>query len=316
VALNKLDQLERHDKFDIELSILMPCLNEAETLGDCIKKARGSMAELGIAGEVIVADNGCSDGSREIAAGAGARVIEVAEKGYGSALLGGIRAAHGKYVIMGDADDSYDFSGADQGVANRVLAFHAPFFSALLGALIFVWTHAITRRFAWSFFCALGAAFTTMIWPYAYIGLETSQSLFLALAGFLAFRENVANRRLGALWLILACAVAVSVKSNGLFLWPAIIYATACYFLSPEKTWRDFRGAHILKTLLASAAILSVYLANNHVKMSYWVKAGAATFVTSEILVKDVTSYLLNVWSLFFSTNKSFTHQLTPTFTT
>ena len=94
----------------IELSILMPCLNEAETLGTCIRKARGAIAELGIDGEVIVADNGSSDGSREIAAGAGARVIEVAEKGYGSALLDGIRAAHGKYVIMGDADDSYDFS--------------------------------------------------------------------------------------------------------------------------------------------------------------------------------------------------------------
>jgi len=88
----------------------MPCLNEAETLGTCIKKARRAIAELGIDGEVIVADNGSSDGSREIAAGAGARVIEVAEKGYGSALLDGIRAAHGKYVIMGDADDSYDFS--------------------------------------------------------------------------------------------------------------------------------------------------------------------------------------------------------------
>ncbi len=88
----------------------MPCLNEAETLGACVKKALKSINELGIAGEVIVADNGSSDGSREIAAGAGARVIEVAEKGYGAALFNGIKAARGKYVIMGDADDSYDFS--------------------------------------------------------------------------------------------------------------------------------------------------------------------------------------------------------------
>ncbi|MGH9767491.1 MAG: glycosyltransferase family 2 protein [Blastocatellia bacterium] len=93
----------------IELSILMPCLNEAETLATCIKKARQSIDEMGLSGEVIVADNGSTDGSREIAAAGGARVIEVAEKGYGSALLNGIREARGKYIIMGDADDSYDF---------------------------------------------------------------------------------------------------------------------------------------------------------------------------------------------------------------
>ena len=93
-----------------ELSILMPCLNEAETLATCIKKAQQSLKELNVAGEVIIADNGSTDGSPEIAAGLGARVIHVAEKGYGNALLGGIRAARGKYIIMGDADDSYDFT--------------------------------------------------------------------------------------------------------------------------------------------------------------------------------------------------------------
>lgn len=103
------EQLTSHSS-SIELSILMPCLNEAETLAVCIKKARQSMDEMGITGEVIIADNGSADGSREIAAAAGARVVEVAEKGYGSALINGIREARGKYVIMGDADDSYDFS--------------------------------------------------------------------------------------------------------------------------------------------------------------------------------------------------------------
>ncbi|MGH9767493.1 MAG: hypothetical protein ACREAB_08685, partial [Blastocatellia bacterium] len=197
-------------------------------------------------------------------------------------------------------------AGADQAIATRALALHAPIFSALLVTLIFIWTHAITRSFAWSFPCALGAGFATMIWPYAYIGLETSQSLFLTLAGFLAFRENVANRRLGALSLTLVCAIAVSAKSNGLFLWPAVIYAIACYFLNPQKSWRDFRLTHLYKTILAAAVALLVYLANNHVKQRYWGGAGATTFVTSEMLVKDVTSYLLNAWSLFFSPNKSF----------
>jgi glycosyltransferase involved in cell wall biosynthesis len=98
------------DEGRTELSILMPCLNEAETLATCIKKAQKALDELGVTGEVIIADNGSTDGSPEIAASLGARVIHVAQKGYGSALLGGIKAARGKYIIMGDADDSYDFT--------------------------------------------------------------------------------------------------------------------------------------------------------------------------------------------------------------
>lgn len=95
---------------EIELSIIMPCLNEAETLATCIDKAMRSLRENGIAGEVIVADNGSTDGSQEIALRHGARVVPVPRKGYGSALLGGIAAARGKYIIMGDSDDSYDFT--------------------------------------------------------------------------------------------------------------------------------------------------------------------------------------------------------------
>ncbi len=98
---------------DLELTILMPCLNEAETLATCIRKARGFLERTGIAGEVLIADNGSTDGSREIAVAAGARVVEVGQKGYGAALSGGIAAARGRYVIMGDADDSYDFANLD-----------------------------------------------------------------------------------------------------------------------------------------------------------------------------------------------------------
>jgi glycosyltransferase involved in cell wall biosynthesis len=97
-----------------ELTILMPCLNEARTLPACIGKARAFLARSGVVGEVVIADNGSTDGSPELACGLGARVVAVAEKGYGSALLGGIRAAHGRFVVMGDADDSYDFSRLDQ----------------------------------------------------------------------------------------------------------------------------------------------------------------------------------------------------------
>ena len=94
----------------LELTILMPCLNEAETLAVCIDKAQAYLARTGIAGEVVIADNGSTDGSQDIAVAHGARVVPIPARGYGSALIGGIRAARGRYVIMGDSDDSYDFS--------------------------------------------------------------------------------------------------------------------------------------------------------------------------------------------------------------
>jgi glycosyltransferase involved in cell wall biosynthesis len=108
----------------------MPCLNEAETLATCIRKAQQAMEAAGIEGEVIVADNGSTDGSQEIAEGLGARVVRVTARGYGNALMGGIAAASGKYIVMGDADDSYDFGhvqrfleklreGADLVMGNR-----------------------------------------------------------------------------------------------------------------------------------------------------------------------------------------------------
>jgi glycosyltransferase involved in cell wall biosynthesis len=114
----------------IELSVVMPCLNEAETLEACIRKAQEAMRQANIAGEVIVADNGSSDGSIEIAERLGARIEHVKARGYGNALMGGIAAARGRFIVMGDADDSYDFghiprfieklrNGADLVMGNR-----------------------------------------------------------------------------------------------------------------------------------------------------------------------------------------------------
>ena len=110
-----LGEVERRlgSRAEIELSILMPCLNEAETLAVCIEKATGFLRRSGIAGEVIVADNGSTDASRDIARALGARVVEVAARGYGAALSAGIATARGRYVIMGDSDDSYDFAELD-----------------------------------------------------------------------------------------------------------------------------------------------------------------------------------------------------------
>jgi glycosyltransferase involved in cell wall biosynthesis len=95
---------------DIELSVVMPCLNERATVATCVKKALGAMVQHGIRGEVIVADNGSTDGSQQLATESGARVVPIEKRGYGSALRGGIAAAHGRFVLMGDADDSYDFT--------------------------------------------------------------------------------------------------------------------------------------------------------------------------------------------------------------
>jgi glycosyltransferase involved in cell wall biosynthesis len=98
----------------IELTILMPCLNEAETIARCIEKAKVGIQKSGVRGEILIADNGSTDGSQAIAEKLGARIIAVKEKGYGNALRGGIKAAAGKWILMGDADDSYDFSEADR----------------------------------------------------------------------------------------------------------------------------------------------------------------------------------------------------------
>ena len=101
------------EQTSLDLTILMPCLNEAETIEVCVRKAMTWLTASGLTGEVLVADNGSRDGSQGMAEALGARVVAVPEKGYGAALIGGIRAARGKYVIMGDADDSYDFSKLD-----------------------------------------------------------------------------------------------------------------------------------------------------------------------------------------------------------
>jgi len=99
---------------NVEVSVVMPCLNEAETIEVCIAKAKAAFARLELSGEVVVADNGSTDGSVELAKAAGARVVHVAEKGYGAALTDGIAAANGEFIIMGDADDSYNFEEIDK----------------------------------------------------------------------------------------------------------------------------------------------------------------------------------------------------------
>jgi glycosyltransferase involved in cell wall biosynthesis len=125
-----VNERDGHIGDSVEFTVVMPCLDEAESLATCIEKIQGFFAAEDIAGEVVVADNGSTDGSQQIATDLGARVVEVERKGYGSALRGGIEAARGRFIMMGDADDSYDFSklhdfvrelrgGADLVMGNR-----------------------------------------------------------------------------------------------------------------------------------------------------------------------------------------------------
>ena len=103
-----------HETEPIEVSVVIPCLNEANSLGICIDKAITAFASVGLSGEVVVADNGSTDGSIGIAESSGARVVKVAQRGYGAALQAGIAASRGAFIVMGDADDSYDFTVVPQ----------------------------------------------------------------------------------------------------------------------------------------------------------------------------------------------------------
>jgi hypothetical protein len=119
----------------MKLTILMPCLNEAETLATCVEKALGWIATSGVEAEVLVADNGSTDGSQDIARSLGARVVDVPQRGYGSALYYGSKAARGRYIIMGDSDDSYDFSNLDAFVEKLDEGYHLVMGNRFLGGI-------------------------------------------------------------------------------------------------------------------------------------------------------------------------------------
>lgn len=99
---------------EVLVSVVIPCLNESETIVTCVRKARASFEQMGVAGEVVVADNGSTDGSQKLATEAGARVVDVPERGYGNAYLGGFAAAKGRYIVMGDGDDTYNFDEVER----------------------------------------------------------------------------------------------------------------------------------------------------------------------------------------------------------
>jgi len=173
----------------LELTILMPCLNEAETLAACIGKAQGFLARTGIAGEVVIADNGSTDGSQDLARSLGARVVDVPERGYGAALAGGIQAARGRFVIMGDADDSYDFANLDAFVAEL-----------RSGADL-----VMGNRFAG------GIAPGAMPWHHRYIGNPV-----LSAVGRLFFRTTIGDFHCGLRGFSRAAILALNLRTTGM----------------------------------------------------------------------------------------------------
>lgn len=167
----------------------MPCLNEAETLAACIVKAKGFLAKARIVGEVIVADNGSTDGSQDIARRLGARVVDIPRRGYGAALSGGIEAARGKYVIMADADDSYDFSRLD----------------AFLEKLRAGFDLVMGNRFAG------GIAKGAMPWHHRYIGNPV-----LSLVGRVFFRTPIRDFHCGLRGFSRAAILGLNLRTSGM----------------------------------------------------------------------------------------------------
>ena len=238
----------RRGMSELELTVLMPCLNEAETVQACVRKAMGFLARAGVAGEVLVADNGSTDGSQALAEAAGARVVGVLDKGYGAALMGGIKAARGRFVIMGDADDSYDFERLD-GILDELRA----------GAQL-----VMGNRFRG------GIAKGAMPWLHRYLGNPV-----LSFLGRLFFRIRIGDFHCGLRGFSREAVLALGLKSPGMEFASEMVVKAALRELkiaetpttlkpdgrtrSPHlKTWRD-GWRHLRFLLLHSPKFLFIY---------------------------------------------------------
>ncbi|WP_084639466.1 glycosyltransferase family 2 protein [Geitlerinema sp. PCC 9228] len=156
------ENLPNHQTQGIDVSIVMPCLNEVRTLETCIDKAKTAIAQLNLQGEIVIADNGSTDGSVALAERLGARVVPVTKKGYGAALIAGMKAAKGHYLVMGDADDSYDFREAVPMVEKLQHGYDLVMGSRLRGTILpgampwknrYIGTPVLTKILNWVYGC-------------------------------------------------------------------------------------------------------------------------------------------------------------------
>lgn len=198
--------------------------------------------------------------------------------------------------------------GESSYLADRALSLQPVLMTSLISTIVLKWSRQLTGSLKVAIGIALSASFATMLWPYAYIGLETTQSLFLLLAGFLAlnYEKPVTWRRTLALGV--AAGVAVSAKSNGFFLLPALVFLVAAFF------WRDWhdRGAiwgalkkEWAKALFLSVIVLAVYWLGSYSRTIYWSQHGSLLgYVYQNVLIESPLTFLMNLWAQFFSRNK------------
>jgi len=188
-----------------ELSIVMPCLNESRTLAACIKKAQFFLKEHGVSGEVIIADNGSTDGSIDIAESMNARVVRVSTRGYGAALAAGIEAATGKYVIMGDSDASYDFSALSPFVEELRAGYDLVMGNRFRGRIVPGAMPPMHRYFGNPLLTAIGRLF---------FSCKECGDFYCGLRGF--NKEAVRGLRLQSLGMEFALEMVVKARMHGL----------------------------------------------------------------------------------------------------
>ena len=182
---------------------------------------------------------------------------------------------------------------------DRYLSIGPVLATSVLLTILFLWLRELTAHPVWSFSLTMIAGFATMIWPYAYIGLETKQSLALLIAAYMALGSNSVRTWLRTAIFVLSCAAAVSVKSTGLFLVPAVAYLAFEYFVRGRVSWRT--GVKLAGSL---ALIGAVFLLNSYTRSLFWAKIGGTQGFLDQWMVRDVSSFFDNLISFFGSANK------------
>jgi hypothetical protein len=195
--------------------------------------------------------------------------------------------------------DSLDWAG-------RVTALQPILATALSCVALFLWVRQLTRNLAWSYWLGLTAGVATMLWPYSSIGLETTQSLFLMLSAYLALAPKRRRTWASLICFSLACATTISVKLNGIFLTPAIVYLLYCYFFEGSKSWVDTARAEAPKIGLVLLTIACVFALNRHYSSKYWASAnGGSTAYFFDLLTDSPVRVAFQFLSYFGSVNKS-----------
>ncbi|HEV7239417.1 MAG TPA: hypothetical protein VGQ36_09265 [Thermoanaerobaculia bacterium] len=197
---------------------------------------------------------------------------------------------------------SAEMLGLDMRWIDRAVSVEPALLSALLITLIFVWSRRLTGSAGWAALLALGTAFATMIWPYAYIGLETTQSVFLLAAGWLALEEPSTRSWPRTLTFAISATFALSAKSTGTFLVPAVLFLISRYFARADSWWG--RPGHLPKLLATLTIVGGTFLVNSHYRSLFWVNFGGSANFVKLWIAHGPISIALNVVSFLFSANK------------